>query len=57
MQESLMYSAKEVATMLSVSASTAYKLIQAMNKELQQQGKLTIRGKISRRYFDKKMEV
>lgn len=57
MQESLMYTAKEVAEMLSVSASTAYKLIKSMNKELQEQGKITIRGKISRRYFDKKMEA
>ena len=57
MQESLMYSAQEVAKMLSISASTAYKLIQELNEELKQQGKITIRGKISRRYFDKKMEA
>lgn len=57
MQESLMYSAQDVAKMLSVSASKAYKLIQELNEELKQQGKITVRGKISRRYFDKKMEV
>ena len=57
MQESLMYTAQEVSTMLSVSVSTAYKLIQRLNAELEQQGKITIRGKISRRYFDKKMEA
>lgn len=57
MQENLMYTAQDVAEMLSVSASKAYKLIQSMNKELEQQGKLVIRGKISRRFFDKKMEV
>lgn len=57
MQESLMYTAQEVAIMLSISASTAYKIIQRLNAELEQQGKITIRGKINRRYFDKKMEV
>lgn len=57
MQESLMYSAKDVAAMLNVSASTAYKIIQQLNAELEQQGKIIIRGKINRRYFDKKMEV
>ena len=57
MQENLMYTAQDVAEMLSVSASKAYKLIQSMNKELEQQGKLVIRGKINRRFFDKKMEV
>ena len=57
MQESLMYTAQEVATMLSISASTAYKIIQRLNAELEQQGKITIRGKINRRYFDKKMEA
>lgn len=57
MQESLMYTAKDVAVMLSVSVSKAYKLIQHLNAELERQGKITIRGKISRRYFDKKMEA
>lgn len=57
MQESLMYTAKDIAVMLSVSISKAYKLIQHLNAELEQQGKITIRGKISRRYFDKKMEA
>lgn len=52
-----MYSAKDVAAMLNVSASTAYKIIQQLNAELEQQGKIIIRGKINRRYFDKKMEV
>lgn len=57
MQESLMYSAQDVAAMLCVSTSKAYKVIQKLNAELEQQGKLTIRGKIPRRYFDKKMDA
>lgn len=57
MAESLMYSAQDVAAMLCVSTSKAYKVIKKLNAELEQQGKLTIRGKIPRRYFDKKIDA
>ena len=57
MQETMIYTAKDVATMLAVSESKAYQIIRQMNKELAEMGKLTITGKINKRYFDKKMEV
>ena len=57
MQETMIYTAKDVAAMLAVSESKAYQIIREMNKELAEMGKLTITGKINKRFFDKKMEV
>lgn len=57
MQERLVMSAKEVAAALVVSVPMAYKIIQQLNQELQEMGKITVRGRINRRYFEKKMEV
>lgn len=54
MQESLMMNAQEVAAALSVSIGQAYKVIRQLNSELKEMGKLTVRGKVNRRYFEKK---
>lgn len=48
------YSAKEVATILGISSSTAYRIIKTLNQELQSKGYIIIRGKISKKYFDEK---
>lgn len=55
--ERMMYTADDVATMLQISKSKAYQVIASLNKELKDLGKLTIRGKINKRYFEKKLEV
>lgn len=52
-----MMNAPEVAAALGVKIGLAYKLIRQWNAELEAMGKLTIRGKINRKYFEKKMEV
>ena len=52
-----MMNAKEVAAALDVKMGMAYKLIRQWNAELKAQGKLTIQGKINRKYFEKKLEV
>lgn len=52
-----MITAQEVADRLGVKIGKAYKLIRAMNEELKAMGKLTVRGKTNRRYFEKKLEV
>lgn len=52
-----MMNAKEVAAALDVKIGMAYKLIRQWNAELNAQGKLTIRGKINRKFFEKQMEV
>ena len=46
--------AAEVAAALGVSKPYAYKLVREMNEELRQKGFLTIPGRVSRRYFEKK---
>lgn len=51
-----MLSAKEVAELLDISNSYAYKIIEQLNGELEKAGYLTIHGKVdslylNRRYF------
>jgi DNA-directed RNA polymerase specialized sigma subunit len=52
--ESKFLNAKEIAALLGVSQSSAYRIIKDLNEQLKAQGKIIIRGKISRRYFDEK---
>ena len=49
--------AKEVAAAIPCSLALAYKLIRQWNEKLAKQGKIVIRGKVNRRYFEKQMEV
>lgn len=44
----------EVALILGVSISKAYKIMQNLNKELEQKGKIVIAGRISRRYLEER---
>ncbi len=46
---------EQVAQMLSVSESYAYKVIRELNAELKMQGYVTIRGRINANYFQKKL--
>ena len=52
--ESKLYSAQEVATILGVSKTTAYREIKRLNAELEAQGYITITGKISKRFFNQR---
>lgn len=56
-EEKYMLSAGDVSRLLGVKMGMAYKLIREWNEELKAQGKLVIRGKINRRYFERKLEV
>lgn len=56
-EQRYMMNAREVAAALDVKMGMAYKLIRQWNAELKAQGKLTIQGKINRKYFEKKLEV
>lgn len=49
------YRAKDVALILGVSETTAYRIIRSLNQELKQQGKIIVAGKISKRYFGEKV--
>ncbi|WP_066453828.1 helix-turn-helix transcriptional regulator [Anaerotruncus rubiinfantis] len=50
-QDKKFLTATEVAAILHISRSSAYRIIQRLNSELKAQGKITIAGKISSRYF------
>ena len=50
-------SAKEVAAAIPCSMALAYKLIREMNAKLAKQGKIVIRGKVNRKFFEKEMET
>ena len=51
------YTAQEVATMLGVSKTSAYRVIKRLNAELEEKGYITITGKISKRYFLEKSYI
>jgi len=55
MGKGLFVTASEVAEELGVSKPFAYKLVKQMNEELDQQGFITIAGKVSRKYFQEKI--
>lgn len=47
--------AEDVAQILLISKVSAYRLIKKLNEELKSQGKITISGRISKRYFEEKI--
>lgn len=49
-----MLNAKEVAELLDISNSYAYKVIDQLNKELEKAGYLTIHGKVDSLYLKKR---
>jgi len=56
-QQRYMMTAGEVAAALGCHISMAYKLIRQWNAELEAMGKITIKGKVIRKYFESKLEV
>ena len=55
MASKLFISAKEVARELEVSDSFAYRLVRKLNDELEKQGFMVVKGKISRKYFEERV--
>lgn len=47
--------ATDVAEILQVSTTSAYRIIKRLNNELEEQGKIVVAGKISRRFFEEKV--
>ena len=47
--------AEDVAEILGVSKSFAYKVMQKLNGELKKQGYVTIAGRVNRQYFMEKL--
>ena len=54
--EPVLIGAVEVAAILGVKISTAYKVIRTLNSQLEARGKVTVRGKINRRYLLKMVD-
>ena len=52
--ERVYLTAEDISKALGVSKGHAYALIRECNRELQQQGYLTIAGKVSTKYFGEK---
>ena len=50
-QEKRFLSVSDVAAILNVSRSTAYRIIRHLNQDLNKAGKITVAGRISARYF------
>ena len=47
--------AQEVAEALGVSRSKAYVIIKQLNEELQKKGFITVRGRVSRKFFQERI--
>lgn len=54
MQNTFYYTAMEVAEMLGISRTKAYKLVRDMNEELAKQGYIVVSGKIPKKYLHEK---
>ena len=54
MTNAVLIDAAEVAQILDVSKSFAYKVVRELNEELKNKGFITIAGKVSRKYFEEK---
>ena len=54
-QEQKFLNADDIAALMNVSKSTAYRVIKQLNDDLHKQGFITIHGKVSRRYFETKV--
>ena len=55
MASKLFISAKEVARELEVSDSFDYRMVRKLNDELEKQGFVVVKGKISRKYFEERV--
>lgn len=51
------YTAADVAGILGVSNSKAYKIIQQLNGELRSQGYITTAGRVPRKYFEERTHL
>lgn len=55
LQEKKFLNANDVANILNISKSSAYRIIKKLNDELNHSGKITVSGKISSKYFYEKV--
>ena len=55
--EKIMLTVDDVAEILGIKRSRAYTVIREMNSELAAKGKLTIRGRINKKFFESKITI
>ena len=55
MENSTFMDASEIMKVTGMSVGYAYKLIKQLNLELEQKGFITIRGRISKKYFEERI--
>lgn len=53
----MFYTVDEIATMLQVSKSKAYKIVASLNKELKKMGYITVAGRVPKKYFEEKYYI
>lgn len=51
------YTVNDVMEMLGIGQTKAYQIIRDLNKELQAMGKITIAGKVNKKFFDERIAV
>lgn len=49
------YTCKDVMELLGICQTKAYEVIRQLNKELQAKGYITVRGKVSKKYFEERI--
>lgn len=50
----IFYMSEDIAAMLSVSKTTAYRIIHKLNEELKSEGYITVAGRVPKTFFDKR---
>lgn len=56
-EEKYLLTAEDVSRLLDVKIGMAYKIIRECNEELKAMGKLTIRGRVNKKYLESKLDV
>lgn len=49
------YGVEDVMAILGIKQSKAYEIIRELNKELKSKGKITIAGKVHKKYFEERV--
>lgn len=53
-EKNMFINVSEVAEVLGISKSAAYKIVRELNTELRNKGFVTIAGRVSRKYFNER---
>jgi hypothetical protein len=51
----MFYTAQDIMEMLDIGRSKAYEIIKTLNAELNEEGYITVAGKVSKKYFHQRV--